>query len=323
MLVQLHENTRRIGALESEDAILGEAADSLGRLVAAVGVGYYRLAPEGLLLSGSGGNPQPAFPSALIVTSSLGGVLAGSPQEHDPTSMPLGESKDGASGALVELLRAGPEGRVTGVLWIRRPAEALDAPTRSTVSVLVDHVGIALRNAQLLAEERRRAAIDDLTGLFRRAHFLREAHREISRARRNGKPLSALMIDADHFKRVNDEHGHAGGDAVLQALAAMLIDATRETDVVGRLGGEEFAVLLPDADLEGALIAAERLRAAVQETPVPVATGTLHVTVSVGIAQWSSAEDTDALLRRADGAMYTAKDLGRNCVVVAEASSEI
>ncbi len=319
MLVRLHEHTRRIGALEDDAAILTEAAEALKGLVGAVGVAHYALEPGGLLLKAHAGldAEAPPFPSALVVTSTLGGILAGAlTPAPGAASMPLGESDDGAT--LIELLRAGPEGRVVGVLWIRREGEPLDAPARSTLSVLVDHVGIALRNARLLAEERRRAAVDDLTGLFGRAHFLREARREISRARRSGKPLSALMIDADHFKRINDDHGHAAGDEVLRALARTLVEVTRETDVVGRLGGEEFAVLLPEAAIEGACIAAERLRRAVAATLIDVAGTRLTLTVSVGVAEWGDGESTDGLLKRADAAMYLAKGGGRDRVERAE-----
>ncbi len=319
MLVQLHEYTRRIGALETDEAILAAAAQALRGLVDAVGVAHYNLEPLGLVLAGESGRPADAepFPPALVVKSSLGGVLAGALSPTSPAmGMPLGESDGGAS--LIELLRAGPEGRVVGVLWIRRAGGPLDAPTRSTLSVLVDHVGIALRNARLLGEERRRAAVDDLTGLFGRAHFLRETRREISRAKRNGKPLSALMLDADHFKRINDSYGHAAGDAVLRSLARTLVEVTRETDVVGRLGGEEFAVLLPDADLLGAGIAAERLRNAVATTTISVGSATLSLTVSIGVAQWRDGESTDGLLKRADAAMYLAKDRGRDRAVAAD-----
>jgi diguanylate cyclase (GGDEF)-like protein len=329
MIVRLHDLTQRIGSQDTSEGIIREASSALTELIDARGIAHYMLSPAGLLLSEEAGRPADAapFPSALVVQSYLGGSLAGGPLDDtvgpEPTPMPLGESVD-ASGipAMIEVLRTGIDEEIAGVLWIRRATQDEVAdPIRSMASVLIDHVGTALRMARtlatvrsMLAAERRRTMFDDLTGVFGRAHFLHEAHREISRSRRFKVPLSALMIDADHFKRVNDDYGHAAGDAVLIALGRILEDVTREIDVVGRLGGEEFGVLLPNATAEGAMVVAERVRAAVAAKPIVVGSAELKITVSIGMAVWREPEDVAALFERADRAMYAAKAAGRDRV---------
>ncbi len=166
------------------------------------------------------------------------------------------------------------------------------------------------------------AFFDALTGLANRRHFLSRAATELARAMRHGEPLSLLALDVDHFKRVNDQHGHATGDEVLRTLGGFLANLGRPGDLAGRLGGEEFAVLLPHTDSEGARVVAERLRERVQATPVAVmpALGgqTCAVTVSVGLASWVAGmpeESLECLMHRADQALYTAKAQGRNRVV--------
>jgi diguanylate cyclase (GGDEF)-like protein len=330
MLVRLHDFTQRIGSRDTAVAILAEASFALAELIGACGIAHYRLEAEGLTLAEEAGRQEGAlpFPGSLVVRSRLGGVLAGTAADDggdaDPTSMPLGESLDALGiPALIEVLRVGTQGEVAGVLWIRREAQDdISDPVRSVVSVLVDHVGTALRMASMLAAERKRATIDDLTGLLLRAQFMREAHREISRSRRTGEPLSGLMIDVDHFKRVNDQHGHAAGDTLLTSLGRTLDEMTRETDVIGRLGGEEFGVLLPNADTKGAMIVAQRVRAAVAANPIVVGSSPLVITVSIGLACRQEPEDAGALFERADRAMYAAKKGGRDRVVAAQPTRE-
>lgn len=174
-------------------------------------------------------------------------------------------------------------------------------------------------------EERRRAEVrlrelamtDELTGLYNRRHFMREAEREIERAARFGHEIGLLMIDIDHFKAVNDNHGHAMGDEALRLMARTIKDALRDVDLVARLGGEEFAVVLPETMEEGAATAAERIRRRVEAMIMPLPRGDLRFSVSVGLATASGADlDLDALLRRADTALYAAKRNGRNRVEV-------
>jgi diguanylate cyclase (GGDEF)-like protein len=159
---------------------------------------------------------------------------------------------------------------------------------------------------------------DPLTGLFNRRYVLTRLAGMISGARRHGRPLSVAMIDIDHFKRVNDAHGHDAGDAALVATTMALRDRLRAEDELGRLGGEEFLALLPDADSDAARIVAESLRASVDAARTRTDGLELSVTVSIGWATWDGEEDADALVKRADGALYAAKQSGRNTARGAE-----
>jgi diguanylate cyclase (GGDEF)-like protein/PAS domain S-box-containing protein len=157
---------------------------------------------------------------------------------------------------------------------------------------------------------------DHLTGLANRRAFFEGGELEIVRSARATRPLSLVMIDADHFKRINDEHGHPVGDAVLRHLAAGLSATFRSTDLVARVGGEEFAALLPGADAEQARRVAERLCHAIAAQVVQVDGKPIRYTVSAGVATLDAADDgLDGLLRRADQALYDAKRRGRNGVV--------
>ena len=159
------------------------------------------------------------------------------------------------------------------------------------------------------------ARTDELTGLNNLRAFREQADTMFAATRRNGLPLCALLVDIDHFKQINDTHGHAAGDRVLQGVARGLKTALREADLCGRLGGEEFAVLLAGADLHAALQVAEKLRLAVQALVVPINDTMLHVTISVGVAKAGAAcTDLTTLLAQADAAMYHAKSNGRNRV---------
>jgi len=161
---------------------------------------------------------------------------------------------------------------------------------------------------------------DSLTGLLNRRAFEYLLGRECQRLQRFGEQFSLLILDIDHFKRINDRLGHAAGDAVLAAVAQTLQSHAREVDRVARFGGEEFCVLLPRTAHEGALQAAERLRAAINHITIPWDEDVISVTVSTGLASAEHAgESTEDLLQRADQALYQAKSEGRNRVVVAPA----
>ena len=168
------------------------------------------------------------------------------------------------------------------------------------------------------------ATKDFLTGLFNRRAFEDAARAELSRWQRGRDPLALLIIDADHFKQVNDTYGHATGDDVLRALARTVQDQVRELDLVARLGGEELVVLLPSTDVVGARAAAERIRQAVERLRVDAPGGKLvRFTVSVGISAASrDAGSVELLLQRADDALYEAKRRGRNRSVVAHAADD-
>lgn len=169
---------------------------------------------------------------------------------------------------------------------------------------------------KLERELERQARIDMLTGLNNRRHFLELAEHELARSRRHGEPLSALMLDVDHFKQFNDTYGHHVGDMVLQKLSEVCIHALREIDILGRLGGEEFAILLPETDSTQAWETAERLRLAVANADVQIEPGKpLHFTISIGVASFLATDaQVDTMLKRADAALYEAKNAGRNRV---------
>jgi diguanylate cyclase (GGDEF)-like protein len=159
----------------------------------------------------------------------------------------------------------------------------------------------------------RQALRDALTGLLNRRAFMDLAEQEVLRARRHHQSLTLLMLDLDHFKRVNDVHGHHAGDKVLQEFAALCRQTIRRSDSVARLGGEEFAILLPQTAPSGASLVAERLQAAIRRARVTCEGTTLSFTASIGMAALlPDDEDIDALLRRADGKLYRAKELGRD-----------
>jgi diguanylate cyclase (GGDEF)-like protein/PAS domain S-box-containing protein len=167
----------------------------------------------------------------------------------------------------------------------------------------------------------RQAHHDYLTGLSNRGYFMEQGELELSRAIRYEKSLSIFMIDIDFFKQVNDSHGHKVGDSVLKNLAEVCRQALRDFDIVGRVGGEEFAILLPETDKEAAAEVAERLREAIAISKVPLSTGELPLqyTVSIGLASLASKSDNlDVLLNSADKALYEAKNSGRNRVCIAQ-----
>jgi diguanylate cyclase (GGDEF)-like protein/PAS domain S-box-containing protein len=173
-----------------------------------------------------------------------------------------------------------------------------------------------ITNKREATERRRREAFGDhLTGLANRRAFFEAAEQELARSAAVPRCTAVIAFDADHFKGINDRHGHPGGDAVLQHLAAILGETFREVDVVARIGGEEFAVLLPSTDLPRAAVVAERLRAIVAAQVVHFDGERIRYTVSAGVACLDDGEGgIDLLLKRADQALYAAKRAGRNRV---------
>lgn len=161
------------------------------------------------------------------------------------------------------------------------------------------------------------ALTDDLTGLYNHRYLVVHMNSAIERAKLTGKPLSLLMIDIDYFKKVNDGFGHDVGDKVLKELASRMLHNVREFDMAARRGGEEFVVVMPDCDSEAAGKVAERLRAVVAATPIRVGDKSVPITISIGVASLAAADDTaEAVLSRADKALYAAKNAGRDRVAV-------
>jgi diguanylate cyclase (GGDEF)-like protein len=195
--------------------------------------------------------------------------------------------------------------------------EHLMAEDRLLLSAVANDLTVAVENSELYKLTKRMAITDELTGLNNYRFMLQRLDDEIERARRFGRNLSLLMLDADDFKIYNDTHGHVAGDGALSDLATAMQNAVRDIDVVCRYGGEEFAILLPETDSDGAFVAAEKVREAVAGHLFADADGhrTEHVTVSIGLSTFPRpAADREELLRQADDALYVAKRAGRNRV---------
>ncbi|MFV3073601.1 GGDEF domain-containing protein [Niveispirillum fermenti] len=208
------------------------------------------------------------------------------------------------------------DGHVLGTLCIiDRQPRALSVREEG---FLLDLAAIAMDELELRLANRELAALartDPLTGCFNRRTFLTLAEREIGRLQRAGNDLAVMLLDIDHFKRVNDHNGHEAGDHVLSAFARRISDTVRVQDIFARLGGEEFGLIMPDTNLTAAQQTAERLREAVMATPVETGSLSIPVTVSIGVAQVKKGERSiDIAMRRADCALYLAKLEGRNLV---------
>ncbi|MEW6033156.1 MAG: diguanylate cyclase [Bacillota bacterium] len=198
--------------------------------------------------------------------------------------------------------------------FLLKPVQGAELRTRVRLSLRRAAAMSELHD--LNAELTRRSITDALTGLYNLGYLIECCDREIGRAKRHGHSVSCLLIDVDSFKRVNDFNGHAVGHRVLQELAALLRASVRSSDVVGRYGGEEFLVVLPHTDLEGAMILAERLRSLVAGHTFAGDGRPVRITVSVGVSVFPGigVTDRETLLSTVDQAMYRAKALGRNRV---------
>jgi diguanylate cyclase (GGDEF)-like protein/PAS domain S-box-containing protein len=185
--------------------------------------------------------------------------------------------------------------------------------------VLIGGIGIDItERKQMEAELQKLAAFDALTGCLNRRHFFDLAAKEFERTLRYQKNLSLIMLDIDHFKQVNDTHGHAVGDQILKMMGTQIRAEVRGEDLVGRYGGEEFVLLLVETNLDTALIAAERLRSSVEKLSVNGGSGPVSITISVGVSSLREETDMELLLKAADDALYAAKVSGRNRVCAAE-----
>jgi diguanylate cyclase (GGDEF)-like protein len=174
-------------------------------------------------------------------------------------------------------------------------------------------MAIAIENARLFSEVQELAITDPVTGLNNRRRLFELGEQEFNRSKRYERPLSAIMLDLDHLKTVNDSFGHSVGDQVLIQFAENCRNGIRHVDVLCRYGGEEFVILLPETDLEEAYTIAERLREYTEHTPVESSVGLLPITVSVGVAALDETCGTlQELIDRADFAQYASKDNGRN-----------
>ncbi len=221
----------------------------------------------------------------------------------------------------VIVLPASMRGVLIGVLVLAAPTE-IGTDLRRDVERVLPTLAVALNNAVSFERLQQVAACDPLTGCYNRRFGLRRLTEEFERAVRSGEPLGVLLFDLDHFKTVNDVHGHQVGDRVLQAAARATRRVLRDGDVLMRYGGEEFVAVLPGAGPRDLLELGERLRRAVADTAVPDGHDLVHITVSVGAAAFPSSGvgNVDDLLRVADEAMYRAKTAGRDQLALAASS---
>ncbi|MHB1536762.1 MAG: GGDEF domain-containing protein, partial [Acidimicrobiales bacterium] len=246
------------------------------------------------------GNPEPVLARRL-----------------DPRSdLVLSRVLPGARNVVVLALQA-DAGR-TGVVALEHgghpTAQRLPRRTVVMLSQFTRHATLALRSAHLLAERQAMAMRDGLTGLANRRDFDQKLAGEVNRASRHGQPLSLVVIDLDHFKAVNDTHGHLAGDEVLRQVGQVLAGVTRDMDTAARYGGEEFALILPSCAPADACRVMDRIR-----TSLAAAPALLGVTVSAGVATLpSNANDSASLLAAADEALYRSKRSGRNRVTVSD-----
>ena len=209
-------------------------------------------------------------------------------------------------------------GAAMGVLGVRPDQGVLAADKRRIVEAAAALLAVSIKNAQLFREVKENSVRDALTGCFTRGHALDVVDAELRRARRSQTPVSMIMFDLDHFKDVNDRHGHLCGDAVLSEVGKRMKEVLRGSDLKCRYGGEEFLVLLPETPLHGARRVAETLRKEIADRPVPWSGEALTITASFGLAQALPGEvNVQAVIARADQALYRAKDDGRNCVRIA------
>jgi diguanylate cyclase (GGDEF)-like protein len=236
---------------------------------------------------------------------------------------------------LFALVVAATAATLTRTVWFALAGDVPNVDGASSVALFVTNLlffatsGLAYlgvledRNRRAVeaatAELARLSRTDALTGLANRGHFDATLRREVERSARHGHPLTLAMLDLDHFKAVNDVHGHVVGDKVLKRSAAALARTSRVHDLAARIGGEEFALILPDTDATGGHALAERARIAIAHAPGVTGLGEVAVTVSAGVAQLAPGEDAERLYARADAALYAAKRGGRDRTVAAAA----
>lgn len=209
-------------------------------------------------------------------------------------------------------------GPPTASLFSGDPVQFVYVSAYVILGVMSGLAFVLLIAERLRVELERMATLDALTGIYNRRTFTGLAERELARAKRAGTPVGLILIDLDHFKTVNDRYGHVAGDAVLRAFVGTAGAALRKQDLLGRYGGEEFCVLLPGVSAAEAVMIAQRLRELVEQNPARVGDHEIRYTVSAGVAHSLTAGlDLDALVHDADGALYRAKERGRNQVSLA------
>jgi diguanylate cyclase (GGDEF)-like protein len=235
-----------------------------------------------------------------------------------------GQKPEDVSFMSVPLL--GPSGdKVIGALNVNRPAhEPFQKQDRETLQAVSHLISVAITNAHLYQQLKELSVRDELTGLYNRRYGQETVHREITRAARFGRPLSVLMIDIDHFKRFNDRYGHPMGDIMLKEFSALLNASLRDVDCIIRWGGEEFLIILPVTDLDGALNVAEKLRRNAKQCTFTKLDTKLkpYFAISIGVAAYPDNADKESdLILAVDKALYEAKKTGRDRAVIAKSKT--
>jgi len=260
-------------------------------------------------------NPRALVPVILDVvteaTGARGARIVGDGEE-------LGWIGEAGGGKELRLDLSAEDEATRVELVLYPPPEGFANDTKQLAEWLAAQAGIALENARLHDLVQRQAITDDLTGLVNRRRFLEALESEVDQAARLGTNLAIVLIDLDDFKSINDRFGHHSGDRVLEALGALLRRHIRDIDVAARLGGEEFALLLPEIDSSDAVRVAERLCRSLAERPIAAVEGNaLSSTASFGVAHYLPGDSGEEMLRLADHALYRAKEGGRNQVQLA------
>jgi diguanylate cyclase (GGDEF)-like protein len=261
-------------------------------------------------------NPRALVPVILdVVTEATGARGARMVSDGEEVGW-IGEA--GGSGKELRLDLSAEDEATHTELVLFPPPEGFAQDTKQLAEWLAAQAGIALENARLHDLVQRQAITDDLTGLVNRRRFLEALDSEVEQAARLGGGLAIVLIDLDDFKGINDRFGHHSGDRVLEALGALLRHHIRDVDLAARLGGEEFALLLPEIERADAVRVAERLCRSLAERPIALVEGNaLSSTASFGVAHYLPGDSGEDMLRLADDALYRAKGEGKNRVRVA------
>jgi len=317
----LHQLIQSVTALEDEHAIVACLLDSLMQFIAYDRALFYTERDTGLALIGTRGGGaleqlyHERWPNSHAAVAGLlrrGTAPRMLTQEEAATLEPPGQTP--RHYMAVPLISGNSPFRL---LLVGRESKTIETQGLDIAAAMAKQVSVALDRALLVKDLEKLATTDSLTRLHIRRSFLQRAEGEFERSRRYQRALSVLMLDVDHFKRVNDSYGHETGDRVLRLLADTCRSSLRQQDVIGRYGGEEFIAFLPETSAEVAQEAAERLRHNVEELTINSPQGPLKVSVSIGVATLNRATpNMGALINAADRALYEAKQKGRNRVVV-------
>lgn len=335
-LIHAHQAQRQVRALRTlhhrliahlhPDHLLQDLGEEIRRLLVFDRLSLWSYARQEAHLQNVGVYPQQeraAFPAYLQVEGVLGKTI-----DHkkplalaDSLRARLNEVAEHFRGHLLIIPLAVHE-YPWGLLILERSVqrEPYVRADYETIQVLVDHLAILLENMRLYRQTMEMAVRDGLTGLLNHRRLHERMKEEISRSARYHHPMTLLMIDVDYFKRYNDTYGHQQGDELLRILAEILRQNVRQSDIVGRYGGEEFAVVLPETDKQSATILAQRLCEVVANTPFPGYPGgaSVRCTISIGVASYpDDGLAVSDLVAAADAALYRAKRYGKNRVVVA------